>query len=169
MKLHAIVIIIISILVSGCLPKSAMFKHRDIQHIEAGLGIDGTKRIISSDDKVDLLAAQVTELLQRQGFELLNSSISCGVLPLTGHTQNLGFRYPGTNSVYCYVQISKKEFHAKFREVEAKPQTNEFNTNSSDLEAIDRAVVSLNDFAKQKINGRTIRISTFDRSEAPNK
>lgn len=169
MKLRAIAIIIVAMLLSGCPPKSAMLKHRDIQNVEAGLGIDGTTKIVSSDEEVDLLAAEVTELLQMQGFELLNSSVSWGLQPLTGHTQNLGFRLPGTNSIHCYVQISKKEFRAKFQELESKPQSNEFNTNNSDLVAIDKAVASLNQLAKQKFKGRTVRVSTFDRAESPNK
>ncbi|MDB4076586.1 hypothetical protein N9537_01975 [Porticoccaceae bacterium] len=169
MKLRATTIILVAMLVSGCLPKSAMLKHRDIQNIEAGLGVDGTKKIIPSDEEVDLLAAEVTELLQQQGFELLNSSVSWGLQPLTGHTQNLGFRFPGTNSVHCYVQISKKEFRAKFRELESKPQTNEFNTNDRDLAAISKAIASLDTLTKQKFNGRSIRVSRFDRAESPNK
>ena len=169
MKYRAIAIIIVSMLMSGCPPMSAMLKHRDISNVEAGLGIDGTEKIISSDEEVDILASQVIVLLEKQGFELLNSSISWGLQPLTGHTQNLGFKYPGTNSVHCYVRISKKEFLARFRELESKPQTNKFNTNSSDLAAIDKAVASLNQFAKQNFKGRTIRVSKFDRAESPNK
>ena len=156
-------------LLSGCPPKGAMLKHRDIQYIEVGLGVDGTKKIISSDEEVDLLAAQVIELLQGQGFELLHSSVSWGLQPLTGHTQNLNFMLPETGSIHCYVQISKKEFQAKFRELEKKPQSNEFVTSNSDLVAVNKAIASLNKLAKQNFGGRSTRISKFDRADSPNR
>lgn len=169
MKFRAIAIITIALLISGCPPKSAMLKHRDVQYIEAGLGVDGTKKILPSDEEVDHLATEVIELLQGQGFELLNSSVSWGLQPLTGHTQNLSFQLPETGSIHCYVQISKKEFRAKFRELEKKPQSNEFATTSSDLVAVNKAIASLNELVKGKFNGRSTRISKFDRAESPNK
>jgi hypothetical protein len=159
----------IAALISGCPSKSAMLKHRDVQHIEAGIGVDGTKKILNSDEEVDLLATEVIELLKGQGFELLNSSVSWGLQPLTGHTQNLSFRLPQTGSIHCYVQISKKEFGAKFRELEKKPQSNEFATTNNDLMAVNKAIDSLNELAKEKFNGRSTRISKFDRAESPNK
>lgn len=146
-----------------------MLKHRDIQYIEVGLGVDGTKEIVSSDDEVDLLSGEVIELLQGQGFELLHSSTAWGIQPLTGHTQNLGFRLSETGAVYCEVKISKKEFQAKFRELEKKPQSNEFITSDSNLVMVNKAIASLNEFAKQKFNGRSTRISKFVRAEGPNK
>ena len=169
MKFRAIAIITIAMLISGCPPKSTMLKHREVQHIEVGLGVDGTNKILSSDEDVDLLATEVIELLQRQGFELLNTSVSWGLQPLTGHTQNLSFRLPETGSIHCYVQISKKEFRVKFRELEQKPQSNQFVTSSSDLVAVNKAIDSLNDLAKGKFIGRSTRISKFDRAESPNK
>jgi len=146
-----------------------MLKQRELQHIDAGLGVDGTKRIITSDEEVDLLAGEVINLLKNEGFEFLSSSMSWGLQPLTGHTQNLSFRYPGTNALHCYVQISKKEFQVKFFELESKPQSNEFATNEVDLQAIKKAAERLNELAKHKIPGRSIRISTFNRAESPNK
>ena len=169
MKFRIIATIIAAMLLSSCYPKSLMLKHRDIRSIEAGLGIDSSEKIIPSDDKVDLLATKVAELLQDQGFELLNSSVSWGLQPLTGHTQNLGFRLLGENSVHCYVQISKKEFRVNFQELETKPHSNEFNTSSTDLAVVDKVVVLLNELAKQEFEGRTIRISEFNRTGSPNK
>ncbi|MCE2029451.1 hypothetical protein [Sessilibacter corallicola] len=169
MKFRVIAIIMMTTLISGCLPKSAVLKYHDVQHIEAGLGVDGTRKILNSDEEVDLLATEVIELLKGQGFELLNSSVSWGLQPLTGHTQNLSFRLLQAGSIHCYVQISKKEFWAKFRELEQKPQSNEFATTNSDLVAVSKAVDSLNELAKEKFNGRSTRISKFDRAELPNK
>jgi hypothetical protein len=169
MKFRAIFLIAVAFLLCGCPPKGAMLKQRELQHIDAGLGVDGTKRIIKSDDEVDLIAGDVIQLLKKEGFELLNSSVSWGLQPLTGHTQNMSFRYPGTNALHCYVQVSKKEFQVRFVELESKPQSYEFATNDADLKAMQQAAETLNEFAKQKIPGRSIRISTFDRAESPNK
>lgn len=169
MKLRAIATVFIAMLISGCPPKSAMLKHRDLQDIKVGLGVDGTAKIIPSDFEVDLVASEVREMLQEQGFELLHSSVSWGLQPLTGHTQLLSFRLHGSKSIHCYVKISKKEFQAEFQELETKPQSNEFTTNSNDLSAIDRAIMSLNELAKNKFGGRSTRISKFDRAEIPNK
>lgn len=45
MKFRVIAIIMMAVLRSGCLPKSAMLKYRDVQHIKAGLGVDGKRKI----------------------------------------------------------------------------------------------------------------------------
>ncbi|MCU7797489.1 MAG: hypothetical protein KZQ75_10195 [Candidatus Thiodiazotropha sp. (ex Myrtea spinifera)] len=169
MKLRVIAIVITALLLSGCHPKSAMLKQRDLQRIDVGLGVDGPSKILPSDEEVDLLSREAVNLLQGHGFELLNSSVSWGLQPLTGHTQNLGLRLPGTNAIYCYVKISKKEFQAEFVEMEKQPQTNKFATSNSDLMVVDKAVAALNELAKLKFKGRSTRISKFDRAESPNK
>ncbi|MCK9504750.1 MAG: hypothetical protein M0Q95_11280 [Porticoccaceae bacterium] len=169
MTIRAITIILVAMMLSGCPPKNAMLKQREVQHIEAGLGVDGTKKILSSNEEVDALSSEVTQLLNSHGFELLYSSTSWGLQPLTGHTQNLSFRLPGTNAIHCYVQISKKEFRVKFRELEREPQSDEFATTDYDFKIAEQAVISLNVLAKQKFKGRSVRISKFDRAESPNK
>ena len=156
-------------LLSGCPPKNSMLKQREVQHIEVGLGIDGARKILSSNEEVDVLANEVIRLLSEYGFKLLHSSTSWGLQPLTGHTQNLSFRLLGTNAIHCYVQISKKEFKAKFREMEKEPQSNEFATSDNDFQITEQAVTTLNVLAKQKFRGRSVRISKFDRAENPSK
>ena len=169
MKIRVVFIIISVFLLSGCPPKGAMLKQRSLQLIEVGLGVDGTYKILASNEEVDLLAGKVTSLMKEHGFELKYSSTSWGLQPLTGHTQNMSFGISGTDAIYCYVQISKKEFRAKFSELETKPKSGEFATTEQNLASIDEAVISLNELAKSTIYGRSTRVSKFDRAESPNK
>lgn len=162
-------LITICIFLWGCPPKGFVLKHRSIQHVEAGLGIDGTSRIIQTDEEVDALAIEVAELLEKYGFELKNSSVSWGVQPLTGHTQNQGFALKGTKSVYCYVRISKKEFIAEFQEVETEYESNIFATTNEEKAVVSDAVAALSELAKRKFSDRVVRVSEFEQPQRPNK
>ncbi|GAB2191588.1 hypothetical protein MAH1_31960 [Sessilibacter sp. MAH1] len=167
MKIRAIAIIVTSLLLCGCPPKGAMLKQQNIQRIDAGLGVDGTSKILASDEEVDQFALEIENFLKSEGFELLNSSISWGLQPLTGHTKNLGLRYPGTNAIYCYVKVSKKELQIKFVEIEKQPQSNEYATTANDLLVVNETIIALTELAKLKFKGRYVRVSKFERAKKP--
>ncbi|WP_133406881.1 hypothetical protein [Parashewanella tropica] len=167
MKIRAVTILAISFLLCGCPPKSLLLKQQDIQRIDVGLYVDGTEKILPSNDEVNEFALEIEALFKRKGFKLANSSESWGLQPLTGHTKNLGFRYPDTNAVYCYVKISKKEFQVECVELEKEPQTNKYATTANDLKAVNETIIALNEIAKIKFAGRSVRIATFDRAEVP--
>lgn len=164
MNIRIIFLILGVILLSGCPPIGAIYKQRDLQVLDVGLGVDGIAKILKSNEKVDELAGEVITLMEEHGFEINYSTTSWGLQPLTGHTQNLSFGLHGTKAIYCYVQISKKEFQARFSEVETMPQSGKYSTTVENRSAIDKAIASLNELAKTNIQGRSVRISRFDRA-----
>lgn len=150
----------VSAFLVGCPPMDRVLKSRDIQVIEAGHAIDNdTERLLSNDEVVDKFSLQISDVLRRQGFYLAYSSTSWGLLPLTGHTQNMNYKTKNNEYISCSVTVSKTEFTARFVEYEEKLKSNKYVTSTEDKAQITRAVKSLTDLAKEMFNERAIHVS----------
>jgi len=94
----------------GCPPTNSLLKSRDLQAVEVGYVSDGSNdKILHDDNAVDQLATQVTEIMLFNGFEVSDTSVSYGIQPWTGHTQNVYFQLAGNDRVTCrtlYCQTS---------------------------------------------------------------
>jgi hypothetical protein len=155
-----VVIIVASILLTGCPPMDRVLRSRDIEVIKAGKAVDNqAESLLSSDRDVDEFSLRVTEVLNEQGFYLAYSSASWGLLPLTGHTQNMGYKTLNTEHVSCSVIVSKTEFTARFVEYEEELKSGRYVTSSEDKAQIARATKALIALAKSSFNERAIHVS----------
>ncbi|MES9880130.1 MAG: hypothetical protein ABW185_04535 [Sedimenticola sp.] len=149
-------------LLMGCPPMDRVLKSRDIQRIEVGYAADQkTEQLITSDQEVDEFAKEVTIALKKNGFNLAYSSASWGLLPLTGHTQNMSYKTKSSEHISCSVTISKSEFTARFVEYEKDLKSNAFITTEEDKALMSRAASVLTALAKSKFSERSIRVSVF--------
>ncbi len=156
-------IILVCGAIVGCIPKSAQLKSRDLQAIEVGYVSDGSgEKILKDDNAVDQLATDVIDLMLIHGFEARHTSVSFGIQPWTGHTQDAYFRLVGSERISCIVEISKTAFSARFEEIEVAPQSDEFLTSKAELSVVRQAAIALNDFASERFPGRSIRVSVFN-------
>jgi hypothetical protein len=146
----------------GCIPKGTLLKSRDIQLIDAGYAVDRYPGcLLESDAAVDAVASNTIKVLGAAGFKLMDQSISYGVLPLTGHTQNLIFHREGRDRIRALVLISGSKFSATFEELEAAPNTHDYYTTEQDRAAISNAVSSIKEFINTQYPGRAARISHY--------
>ena len=151
-----------SVVLLGC-PPGPFLKTRNIQSVEVGYVADGSnKKILPSNDAVDKLAIEISEVMQRSGFELEYASTNFGVQPWTGHGKNAMFRLAGNERVQCIVDISKSAIDIQFEEVEVEAETDDFRTSSSDLKIIRDAAFRLKELISEKFPARAIRVSIFD-------
>jgi len=147
----------------GCIPPSAMLKTQNIQAIEAGFIADSeTGKILSSNQEVDSLANGVVKTLELAGFRKTNQSVSFGLLPATGHTQNLGFYLVENEYVQAYVEISKSSIKVIFREMEMEHGASNFTTSEIEREMVRIASATVSQYLKSTIGKRSIRIVVYD-------
>ncbi len=150
----------VSAFLVGCPPMDPVLKSRDIQVIEAGHVIDNeAERLFSNDEEVDRFSLLISDVLRKQGFYLAYSSTSWGLLPLTGHTQNMSYKTKSNEYISCSVTVSKTEFKARFVEYEEKLKSNNYVTSTEDKAQIIRAAKALTDLAKEIFNERAIHVS----------
>ena len=148
---------------AGCIPPSAMLKTQNIQGIEAGFVADSeTGNVISSNEQVDFLARGVVQTLEVAGFINTNQSVSFGLLPATGHTQNLGFDLVENEYVQAYVQISKSSIKVIFREMELEHGTGNFTTSEKQRELVRIASAAVSQYIKSKIGKRSVRLLVYE-------
>ena len=161
MKRIILVFAIFTLLI-GCLPIDRVLKSRDFQRIEAGYTADKkTERLITSNHEVDEFAKEITKELENNGFYLAYSSASWGLLPLTGHTQNMSYKTENNERISCSVTVSKSEFVARFVEYEKELNSDTYITSKEDMALIDRAASALTALAKSRFSERSIRVSVF--------
>lgn len=161
MKSRLLIIVLLCQFILACIPSSMMTLNRDVQYIEVGLGVDGAQKILTSNEAVDTLAVDIISLMKNQGYVLNYQSTSWGLLPFTGHTQNMSFSKPENRSIYCYVKISKKEFGAYFREIESEPRSGKFLTSLDDKVSIDKTLTAINELTRKTFKKRASRVSKF--------
>jgi len=150
-------------LLTGCPPKDKLLRSQNIQQVQVGYAADQkSERLLQSNESVDNFANSVTILMKEVGFNKGYSSISWGLQPLTGHTQNLSYKMQGNDFIYCSVTISKTEFTAKCKELEARPKSGEYLATEKQKDHINKAIGVLNELVKNKFTGRASRISIYD-------
>jgi len=155
-----VVIIAASILLSGCPPMDKVLRSRDVEVIQAGKAVDNKAvRLLTSDRDVDEFSLEISEVMKEQGFHLAYSSSSWGLLPLTGHTQNMSYKTVNNEHVSCSVIVSKTEFTVRFVEYERKINSDEYSTSMEDRKQISRTAKALTALAKRKFDERAIHVS----------
>ena len=100
-------------------------------------------------------------ILSKNKFILLNKSNSFGLLPATGHTVHVYYKYINNDLIRCVFTISKHQFVISFIEIETKPKSNLFNTSDSDIIAIKKAVSAIKKYTSKKYFNHEIRISNY--------
>ncbi len=99
--------------------------------------------------------------MESEKFKLSLSNTSYGLIPHTGHTQNLIFTLTNNSHVRCVIMISKTYFSANFTELESAPETNMFKTNEDDIAMIENAVIKLKESVEKTYPERSVKISNF--------
>ena len=158
-----IVSLFLAIILAGCIPPSAMLKSQNIQSIEAGFVADSeTGKLLSSNEEVDLVAINIQKVLEGHGFTLSNISASYGLLPATGHTQNMGFSLAGNIYTTAYVEISESAVKVEFREMEHEHGSNVFETTEKEIISIQAASTAVVKYVKSIIGQRSIRVIFYE-------
>lgn len=156
------------IVLAGCIPPSAMLKSQNIQSVEAGFVADSeTGKLLASNEEVDLCAIKIQEVLEEYGFTLSNKSSSFGLLPATGHTQNMGFSLAGNIYTSAYAEISKSKIKVVFREMEREHGSDVFETTEEEFSSIKAASAAVVKYLKTKIGQRSVRVAFYENPEKP--
>ena len=156
------------IFLAGCIPPSAMLKSQNIQSVEAGFVADSeTGRLLASNEAVDLFAIKIQEVLEEHGFSLSNKSTSFGLLPATGHTQNMDLSLAGNVYTSAHAEISKSKIRVVFREMEREHGSNVFVTTAEEINSIKAASEAVDKYIKTKIGQRSVRVTFYDNPEKP--
>jgi len=145
---------------NSCTPSDLHLINRNIQSVD--IGENNTLITLSeTNTEVDNIASEVSMILSKNKFILLNKSNSFGLLPATGHTVYFYYKYINNDLIRCVFTISKHQFIISFIEIETKPKSNLFNTSDSDIIAIKQAVSAIKNYASKKYFNHEIRISNY--------
>ncbi|WP_045856505.1 hypothetical protein [Teredinibacter purpureus] len=167
MKLSITILFFVCFL-AGCIPPSAMLKTQSLQEVEAGFVADSDSgKLFLSNEDVDIAAEEITQVLREFDFERTNQSVSFGLLPATGHTQNLGFKLGENIYVQAYVEISKSSVKVVFREMELEHGKNNFLTDEKERQSVKSATAAVTQYLKSKIGTRSIRVLTYENPPKP--
>lgn len=166
--LKFVALISVTFLLAGC-PSRPIQDWRDIRHLDVGLYVDGVSKILSSNEDVDQLGAEVIQLMSDNQFKYIRTTESWGILPATGHTQTLAFKLENSEWILCHIVISKKSFNAKFRELESEPGSDIYLSTDSDKEVVLSALRALEQLARSTFKSNVVRSSKYDQPQIEHK
>ncbi len=161
MRIRACAVLVLLVpFLAGCPPTSLLRSQRRVSVVEAGAGVDAGKgRLVSTHDDLAAAASRFTERLESLDFELLNASDSFGLVPWTGHTENLTFTYTPNPDVVVVLTMSKGKFDCEILQYETEPKSGIYDLDEDEARRLEEAARQIRELAAEVFPGRAVRVS----------